>query len=482
MRRMVARTRTWNRAAYIIHSLRKRYRRMDDKQKELLGQFHQTISEQLNSRLSESPKFFGLLVVVSTGYGYVLFSRDLTTHKALFVLASGLAYASVLWATWYLAALGYAFRFLQNVQHCVEQEIGWADYTPLPENGRRTGEPPRPPKKFSSDPFWLLPSIYHAHAAGLAAFLLTICAAFGWNAREFWSHRFVVAATSAAVLFGLAWIYGWNFHYVKRFGDKWRNPREGRVEVAGPGPSAIFGNPTTWDSSFKGHEKVFRAIEDLRTTVRDLAEATKDSKEELVQVLNALTQICSESMYDVLLLAGNLRGLGAMKIARGMFEISVISAYLVKNPSEVDAYLSFGLVEAWNHVQRVEKHEPGRVPPDVMKEAQAAYNRVKSKFSNQAGRVQFRWTNKTIKQMAEEIGRLNIYEIAYSIASELHHMPISGVIGHELEWTKEALFVAHGSLLDTVVALYDGHKGGVPGFAERLNAAIENFRSTQKQP
>jgi hypothetical protein len=52
------------------------------KEKELLAQFHHTISEQLDSRLSESPKFFGLLVIVSTGYGYVLsdskFSKFLT--------------------------------------------------------------------------------------------------------------------------------------------------------------------------------------------------------------------------------------------------------------------------------------------------------------------------------------------------------------------------------------------------------------------
>jgi hypothetical protein len=45
---------------------------MEDKEKELLAQFHQTISEQLNARLSESPKCFGLLIVVSTGYGYAI--------------------------------------------------------------------------------------------------------------------------------------------------------------------------------------------------------------------------------------------------------------------------------------------------------------------------------------------------------------------------------------------------------------------------
>jgi hypothetical protein len=137
---------------------------MDEKEKELAAKFHHTVSEQLNARLSESPKFFALLVVVSTGYGYVLSSQR--CNRGLFALASFLSYAAVLWASWYLSALGYAFRFLQNIQHCIENKIEWEKYTPLPIDGRRTGEPPRPPKTFG-DTYWLLPGIYHAHAAGL---------------------------------------------------------------------------------------------------------------------------------------------------------------------------------------------------------------------------------------------------------------------------------------------------------------------------
>ena len=74
---------------------------MNDKDKELLAQYHHTISEQLNARLSESPKFFWLLIVVSTAYGYVL-SNHPSCHKSLFVLVSLLVWAVSLWANWYL--------------------------------------------------------------------------------------------------------------------------------------------------------------------------------------------------------------------------------------------------------------------------------------------------------------------------------------------------------------------------------------------
>jgi len=98
------------------------------------------------------------------------------------------------------------------------------------------------------------------------------------------------------------------------------------------------------------------------------------------------------------------------------------------------------------------------------------------------GKVQNRWVAKSIKQMAHEVERLNVYEIAYSTASELHHMPFTGVIGHELNWLREALFVAHGSLLGTVITLYNAiHEPGTD-FRNRLNAAIANFNYTGEKP
>src|ERR1700730_8355935 len=145
---------------------------MDDKEKELLAQFHQTISEQLNSRLSESPNFFGLLIVVSTGYGYVLSKHELFWNKELFVLSSLLSYAAVLWASWYLAALSHGFRFLQNCQHCAEHALKWNKYGPGGKGNGKDSAPGRPPKGTKSirDIFWLLPSIYHPNAVGLFVF------------------------------------------------------------------------------------------------------------------------------------------------------------------------------------------------------------------------------------------------------------------------------------------------------------------------
>ena len=200
---------------------------MNDKDKELLAEYHHTVSEQLNARLSESPRFFGLLIVVATGYGYVLSKPDLANHKELFVLTSFLSYAAVLWAVWYLAALGYAFRFLQNIQHSIEHELGWSEFTPLPESGRRTGQPPSPASIFW-DTFWLLPGIYHAHVAGLGAFVVIISAASGFYAYMLWTlcwQRCLATVICAlATVVGLISLFWINRHYLSRFTAR-RNPK-----------------------------------------------------------------------------------------------------------------------------------------------------------------------------------------------------------------------------------------------------------------
>src|SRR5271157_831112 len=140
--------------------------------------------------------------------------------------------ATTLWAHWYLAALGYAFRFLQNCQHCIEHKLGWATYTPgRSENTkagskRRTGRPPELVKSLS-DVFWLLPGIYHAHAAGLCVFAGIICVATCRISWCWWPqyHCRIVTFGSIAFFVSLALVLMVNVHYVRKYRDEtWQDP------------------------------------------------------------------------------------------------------------------------------------------------------------------------------------------------------------------------------------------------------------------
>ena len=188
-----------------------------------LAGFHHTISQQLNARLAESPRFFWALVVVSTGYGYVLWNVAKNSEQAeprlrtVLVLASLLSYVAVLWASWYLAALGYAFRYLQNVQHCIEHALGWNTYGPP------RGDPPARIRR-CSEIFWLLPGIYHAHVFGLVAFLVIIFAAFCCYSSQWWDSHSELLIGCILFVIGVGFIIYVNVHYVRKFRKTRRDP------------------------------------------------------------------------------------------------------------------------------------------------------------------------------------------------------------------------------------------------------------------
>lgn len=240
-----------------------------------------------------------------------------------------------------------------------------------------------------------------------------------------------------------------------------------------------FGFPQLWEKAYKAHDEVYRAIAELTRVAAELLAATQDSKQDQVQVMSALTRVISDSMNDVLILAGNRRGTGAMKLARGMYEISTIAEYLKKNPSETGAYLDFVHVSSWRHLQRLERNSPGAVPPDLMRDTETEYNRVNGRFTDLRNRVRLNWTDKTIKKMAEDIDQVDRYEAVYSVSSELHHMNAMGLLGHELDWISEALKVAHASFLGTVRMLHS--VSGAGELTVKVNTAASRYSSAWKQ-
>ena len=189
-----------------------------------LASFHDTISRQLNARLEESPRFFWALLVVSTGYGYVIWemAKDPQTTESplrtLFIIASLLAFGAVIWASWYLAALGYAFRYLQNVQHCIEHALGWDIYGP-----ERVTFSPR--IRRCSGAFSLLPGIYHAHIFGLIAFQVLINIAFSYYIERWFGICLALLLSLILIVVGVGFIVLINRHYVRKFSEKWNDPK-----------------------------------------------------------------------------------------------------------------------------------------------------------------------------------------------------------------------------------------------------------------
>lgn len=188
-----------------------------------LVSYYQTISEQLNARLTESPRFFGVVVVASTAYGYVIWNGKAAKSIDFFFLgfSSLVFYVVILWAIWYLLALGYAFRYLQFSQHRIEDDLGWDVY-----RSKETGNPPGNIKGLK-DLFWVLPGIYHAHLGGLITIIFLLFSVFILQAENLCMATLMAFPFLVIAAFFTWWV---GFHYL----EKIRRVHNSRKEPAAP--------------------------------------------------------------------------------------------------------------------------------------------------------------------------------------------------------------------------------------------------------
>jgi hypothetical protein len=179
-------------------------------------------------------------------------------------------------------------------------------------------------------------------------------------------------------------------------------------------------------------------------------------------VINMLARMTTTGWIELLILVGNGAGLGAMKIARGMFETAVTAEYLRRTPEEIDDYVEYGHVLDFKRI----KLFPEAVSPEKARMIEQEYNRVKPRFEKD-GRVRGQWNKHSIFEMAESVEREQQYRIPYSLAASIHHGNFEGLIAHlsgdetqleidsppSLAWVKQALVSGHVYVLQALNTL-----------------------------
>jgi hypothetical protein len=204
-------------------------------------------------------------------------------------------------------------------------------------------------------------------------------------------------------------------------------------------------------------------------------------------VINMLVRMTTTGWIELLMLVGHGAGLGAMKIARGMFETAVMAEYLKRTPEEIADYIEYGHVLDFKRI----KLFPEAVSDEKASEIEDEYTRVKPRFENKNGKVRNHWNKHPISYMAEKVERGQQYEIPYSIAASIHHGNFEAMIAHlsgdetqldidsppSLAWVKQALVSGHVYLLQALNTLNTSFDLGFD-----LNAAGEEFEKVWRKP
>ncbi len=250
----------------------------------------------------------------------------------------------------------------------------------------------------------------------------------------------------------------------------------------------IFGFPDFWQEVYDANKPFFQEAWKLRDLARQiLGTAQKQAAGNPQFVVFILVRITFIGFFELITLAGNGAGPGAMKISRGMFESATMAEYLRQNPQDIDDFTEFLHIANWKRYQGLTPDGISQVGPDKARELEEEYKRAVVRFTDKKGRVRERWNKKSIKRMAAEVGRSEQYELTYSYGASIHHSSAEGILAYlerkpeeiildappSVAWIPQALIAGHTYTLQALDTLNESLK---LGFDEQIKTAASTFR------
>ena len=115
---------------------------------------------------------------------------------------------------------------------------------------------------------------------------------------------------------------------------------------------------------------------------------------------------------DLLILAGNGRGIGAKKLIRGMYEHLVTAAFIAQNPAEARAFNDHADVEKgkiWNRTVAIIPEVKNELTPEEVKDLEDRYARAQAKMKSELCKkcgqpvTQEAWTRVAVDSMAAKV-------------------------------------------------------------------------------
>lgn len=231
---------------------------------------------------------------------------------------------------------------------------------------------------------------------------------------------FVITIGVIVVGFGLAYL--------------WKRSRAGvKSLVMATNPQVIFGTPEFAKVVQAKFPRLFEVLPRLTAALNDLTGRACEHPEPNQRVILNLGLLAGISMVELVTLAGNGLGQGAMKIARTLMETVINAEYLRQCPAELDAYLKWSWVEKKKDLNYVRDNLP-ELLPEITEEAietiEKEYAAAAPLFANAKGDYRQSWCSLNLANRATKVGLASMYRLVNPLSSAFIHGTIGGLARH----------------------------------------------------
>jgi Family of unknown function (DUF5677) len=215
------------------------------------------------------------------------------------------------------------------------------------------------------------------------------------------------------------------------------------------GSMVLFGCPEEGERFRKRNEVFFSFWPRLEGLLNRVFSRKFETEEPADQVVFRLGRVAVEDFLELLLLASNGYGYGAMKLLRSCYELTITCGYLAKHPEELEAFLEFRHVSsrrALHHFKSLGFDPSFR--DEKIAEIESEFERVKAKFTENVcttcgkTRIQASWSKLDMLSMAREIGVEKVYVMGYFWPTMQSHATTYRLMSHFIETADGARFQA----------------------------------------
>jgi hypothetical protein len=175
------------------------------------------------------------------------------------------------------------------------------------------------------------------------------------------------------------------------------------------------------------------------------------------------------TMTEVITLAGNGLGQGAMKCMRTLLETSINTEYLRLNPVEFDDYKEWYWVERFKQMESLRENSPDTFKcfdPTVVADVAQNMNRVRLRFTRKDGTLRRTWCVQDLAKRAVITGHYETYRMVNADASGFIHGSMHALVRYfdsdkdvhridvppSLKWIAQSLSSSHhcmGRVIET---------------------------------
>ncbi len=194
-----------------------------------------------------------------------------------------------------------------------------------------------------------------------------------------------------------------------------------------------FGTPSEGKKFVRRNEVFFRFWPRLKALLDKAVVREFESDKREDRVVYGLGRVAAEDFMELLLLAANGYGQGAIKILRSGYELTVTCGYLSRHPELVETFLEFHHVsvrKGLNHFRGIGVDPNTFLPAERIAAIEAEFARVRPQFTDvvceECGeegekRVRPSWSKLDMASMTREIGIGNAYPMMYFWPTMLIH-------------------------------------------------------------